>query len=78
MDTSDSNAALPAPAHLASPQRPAMVTGMAIHAGIYVRQSERRVTGSEASTTTQREECLKDIARWDVPRTTSRSTRTWA
>jgi DNA invertase Pin-like site-specific DNA recombinase len=44
-----------------------MVTGMAIHAGIYVRQSERRVTGSEASTTTQREECLEAIARWDVP-----------
>ncbi|MFJ9099217.1 recombinase family protein [Streptomyces sp. NPDC102405] len=67
MDTSDPNAALPAPAHPRFPHRPPMVTGMAIHAGIYVRQSERRVTGSEASTTTQREECLEAIARWDVP-----------
>ncbi len=39
---------------------------MGIHAGVYVRQSERRSNGSEASTTTQREECLKAIERWDV------------
>ncbi|MFI9760583.1 recombinase family protein [Streptomyces sp. NPDC051963] len=40
---------------------------MAIHAGIYVRQSERRATGSEASTTAQREECLRAMQQWDTP-----------
>jgi DNA invertase Pin-like site-specific DNA recombinase len=82
MDNSDSNAALPAPAHLVSASgfgaqalegppsgRPAVVTGMAIHAGVYVRQSERRSTGSEASTAAQREECLKALEQWDIPPT---------
>ncbi|SNX62572.1 recombinase [Streptomyces sp. TLI_55] len=67
MDIGDSNAALPAPAHLTAPTRPGIVTGMAIHAGIYVRQSERRARGSEASTAAQRAECLRAMARWDVP-----------
>ncbi|MGW0756972.1 recombinase family protein [Streptomyces sp. NPDC002814] len=40
---------------------------MAIHAAIYVRQSERRATGSEASTAAQREECLRAMDRWEVP-----------
>lgn len=43
-----------------------MITDMGIHVGVYVRQSERRTTGSEASTSTQREECLKAIGLWDV------------
>ncbi|MFG2788922.1 recombinase family protein [Streptomyces sp. NPDC048419] len=59
MDISDSNAALPAPDRL-------VATGMAIHAAVYVRQSERRATGSEASTAAQRDECLKALQRWDV------------
>ncbi|MFF7171987.1 recombinase family protein [Streptomyces pseudovenezuelae] len=67
MDTSDFNAVLPAPSHRVPAMRPPMVTGMAIHAGIYVRQSERQVTGSEASTTTQREECVKAAEGWDLP-----------
>ncbi|EPD56159.1 recombinase family protein [Streptomyces sp. HGB0020] len=62
MDISDSNAALPAPARL-------VATGMAIHAAVYVRQSERRTTGSEASTAAQREECLKAMQQWAVPPT---------
>jgi DNA invertase Pin-like site-specific DNA recombinase len=61
MDDSDSNAALPTPA------RPAAVTGMATHVGVYLRQSERRTTGSEASTAAQHEECLKALKQWDVP-----------
>ncbi|NUO41610.1 MAG: recombinase family protein [Streptomyces sp.] len=67
MDISDSNAAPPAPAHLVAPGRPGIVTGMAIHAAIYVRQSERRATGSEASTAAQRAECLGAMELWDVP-----------
>ncbi|MFF4270453.1 recombinase family protein [Streptomyces sp. NPDC001536] len=61
MDISDSSAALPTPA------RPAAVTGMAIHVGVYLRQSELRTTGSEASTAAQHEECLKALKQWDVP-----------
>lgn len=61
MDASDSSVALPTPA------RPAAVTGMAIHVGVYLRQSERRTTGSEASTAAQHEECLKALEQWDVP-----------
>ncbi|MCD7440370.1 recombinase family protein [Streptomyces lincolnensis] len=40
---------------------------MATHVGVYLRQSERRTTGSEASTAAQHEECLKALARWDIP-----------
>ncbi|WP_210585333.1 recombinase family protein [Streptomyces sp. GESEQ-35] len=40
---------------------------MAIHVGVYLRQSERRTTGSEASTAAQHEECMKALAQWDVP-----------
>lgn len=63
MDNSDSSAALPTPA------RPLAVTGMATHVGLYLRQSERRTTGSEASTAAQHKECLKALVQWDVPPT---------
>ncbi|MFD4523736.1 recombinase family protein [Streptomyces sp. NPDC058470] len=79
MDDSDSNAALPNPARLVAPpgfntralarplpDRPEVVAGMAIHVGVYLRQSERRTTGSEASTAAQREECLAALDQWDV------------
>ncbi|WP_329338903.1 recombinase family protein [Streptomyces sp. NBC_01352] len=39
---------------------------MAVHVGVYVRQSGRRATGSEASTAAQREECLRALEGWDV------------
>ncbi|MFE3852599.1 recombinase family protein [Streptomyces griseorubiginosus] len=61
MDNSDPSAALPTPA------RPEAVTGMAIRVGVYLRQSELRVTGSEASTAAQHRECLKALESWDVP-----------
>ncbi|MFC8348671.1 recombinase family protein [Streptomyces sp. NPDC057280] len=40
---------------------------MAIHVGVYLRQSERRTSGSEASTAAQLGECMKALTQWDVP-----------
>ncbi|MFJ9148605.1 hypothetical protein ACIRP7_11085 [Streptomyces sp. NPDC102270] len=39
---------------------------MAQHVGVYLRQSERRTTGSQASTAAQREECLKAMEQWAI------------
>lgn len=46
---------------------PRVITGMNTHVGVYVRQSDRRETGSEASTATQREACLHYIDRMPEP-----------
>ncbi|MFF4786366.1 recombinase family protein [Streptomyces griseorubiginosus] len=39
---------------------------MALHVGLYVRQSERRTGGSEASTSAQHAECLKALEHWGI------------